>query len=193
MELFCSTDSEDIADVARNFGATIPFIRPAELASDESPEWAAWQHFARYLMSQGAHEDDAMVSLPTTSPLRSVQDVQAAISRFEFGGVDAVVTVTQASRSPWFNMVSMDGQGHVRVVIESEGGGPVRRQDAPGVFDLTTVAYVVSLNHILSSSRLFGGVVAGVQVPQERGLDIDSELDLVMADFLFRRAESGAR
>jgi len=186
-EFFCSTDSEEIADAARGFGASIPFMRPAELAGDESPEWDAWQHFAKYLMAAGARDDDAMVSLPTTSPLRHVDDVQSAIALYESSSADAVVTTTEASRSPWFNMVTVDGEGHVQVLLGSESGGPARRQDTPKVFDLTTVAYVASLSHILSAPRLFAGVVAGLEIPKERALDIDTELDLDIADFLVRR------
>ena len=186
-EFFCSTDSEDIAEAARGFGASIPFMRPAELAGDGSPEWDAWQHFAKYLMAAGARVDDAMVSLPATSPLRYVDDVQSAIALYESSSADAVVTMTEASRSPWFNMVTKDGEGHVQVLLGSESGGPARRQDTPKVFDLTTVAYVASLSHILSAPRLFAGVVAGLEIPKERALDIDTELDLDIADFLFRR------
>jgi len=186
-EFFCSTDSEDIAEAARGFGASIPFMRPAELAGDGSPEWDAWQHFAKYLMAAGARVDDAMVSLPATSPLRYVDDVQSAIALYESSSADAVVTMTEASRSPWFNMVTKDGEGHVQVLLGSESGGPVRRQDTPKVFDLTTVAYVASLSHILSAPRLFAGVVAGLEIPKERALDIDTELDLDIADFLVRR------
>jgi len=188
-EFFCSTDSEEIADAARGFGASIPFMRPTELAGDESPEWDAWQHFAKYLMAEGARDDDAMVSLPTTSPLRNVEDVRSAIALYESSSADVVVTTTEASRSPWFNMVTVDGEGHVQVLLGSESGGPVRRQDTPKVFDLTTVAYVASLSHILSAPQLFGGVVAGLEIPRERALDIDTELDLDIADFLFRRRE----
>jgi len=184
-EFFCSTDSEDIAEAARGFGASIPFMRPAELAGDGSPEWDAWQHFAKYLMAAGARVDDAMVSLPATSPLRYVDDVQSAIALYESSSADAVVTMTEASRSPWFNMVTKDGEGHVQVLLGSESGGPVRRQDTPKVFDLTTVAYVASLSHILSAPRLFAGVVAGLEIPKERALDIDTELDLDLANYLY--------
>jgi N-acylneuraminate cytidylyltransferase len=84
-------------------------------------------------------------------------------------------------------MVMVDGEGHVQVLLSTESGGPTRRQDTPNVFDLTTVAYVASLSYILSAPRLFGGVVAGLEIPKERALDIDTELDLDIADFLVRR------
>jgi N-acylneuraminate cytidylyltransferase len=84
-------------------------------------------------------------------------------------------------------MVTLDGEGHVQVLLGSESGGPVRRQDTPKVFDLTTVAYVASLSHILSAPRLFGGVVAGLEIPKERALDIDTELDLEVADYLYEK------
>ena len=184
-EFFCSTDSEEIADAARGFGASIPFMRPVELAGDESPEWDAWRHFAKYLMAAGARGDDAIVSLPTTSPLRNLDDVRSAIALYESSSADVVVTTTEASRSPWFNMVTLDGEGHVHVLLGGESGEPARRQDTPNVFDLTTVAYVASLSHILSAHRLFGGVVVGYEIPKERALDIDTELDLDIAEYLY--------
>jgi len=123
--------------------------------------------------------------LPTTSPLRNVDDVRSAIALYESSSADAVVTTTEASRSPWFNMVTLDDRGHVQVLLSSESGGPARRQDTPDVFDLTTVAYVASLSHILSAPRLFAGVVAGLEIPKERALDIDTELDLDLANYLY--------
>ena len=69
-----STDDAEIAAIARQYGAEVPFMRPAELARDDSPEWLAWQHAIRSL-----GEMDALVSVPPTSPLRTVDDVDGCI------------------------------------------------------------------------------------------------------------------
>ncbi len=98
-------------------------MRPAELAGDESPEWDAWQHFAKYLMAAGARGDDAIVSLPTTSPLRNVDDVRSAIALYESSSADAVVTTTEASRSPWFNMVTWTVRVTFRCSWAAKAGG----------------------------------------------------------------------
>ena len=100
--------------------------------------------------------------------------------------LDAVITVTRTNRSPYFNMVVIDTEGYARVAVTPER--PIfRRQDAPEVLDMTTVAYAVRRDFILRASGLFSGKVKAVIVPQERALDIDSELDFQYAEFLLAR------
>jgi len=191
LPVLCSTDSEEIATVAKDYGAEVPFMRPAELADDSSPEWDAWQHLATHLLATGGARSDILVSLPAVSPLRRVSDIEAAIARFESSGADVVVSYTQARRSPWFNMVIPNEEG---LLTRASGESPTtvsRRQDSPKVFDLATVVYVTTLGFIVSASGLFDGRVAGIEVPPERAIDIDSQLDFDIAEFLFERAREG--
>ena len=181
-----STDSEEIASVARQYGAETPFMRPAELACDDCPEWQAWRHALNYLQ----HEEglpDAMVSVPVTAPLRLPGDIELCIDEFALGGVDVVVTVSAAHRSPYFNMVKRNADGTVGLVI-SPAGKVSRRQDAPPVFDMATVAYVVNPEFILTRNALFEGRVRAVEVPPERAIDIDTLLDFQVAEFLMKAA-----
>ena len=71
-----STDSEEIAAVARDYGAEVPFIRPAELAQDDSPEWLSWRHALNYLGETTGALPEVMVSVPTTAPLRLAIDIE---------------------------------------------------------------------------------------------------------------------
>lgn len=190
-EVLCSTDSAEIAAVAEEHGATVPFLRPAELADDDSPEWLSWKHLARYLVDAGAASDDLLVSLPATAPLRTVADVELAIAKHGASAADVVVSYTPAARSPWFNMVTEGADGFLRIVIES-GSRFSRRQDAPIVFDLATVVYVTTLGFVLSADSLFEGTVAGVEIPAERAIDIDSQLDFDIAEYLFDRQKGGS-
>jgi CMP-N-acetylneuraminic acid synthetase len=185
--VLCSTDSEEIRTVAQQHGATAPFLRPAELAEDESPEWLSWKHLARHLIEAGASPEDLLVSLPATAPLRTVADVESAIAKHRTSGADVVVSYTPAARSPWFNMVVEGADGFLRTVIESDRGVVSRRQDAPKVFDLATVVYVTTLGFVLGADSLFEGSVAGVEVPTERAIDIDTQLDFDIAEFLYQR------
>lgn len=180
-----STDDPGIAAVAREYGAEVPWVRPADLASDQAPEWLAWQHALGACADAGIRVD-LFVSVPATAPLRLPSDIDACIERFRAGGCDAVVTVCAAQRNPYFNMVLLDEGGTVRPVLEP-GREVARRQDAPAVFDLTTVAYVADPSFVRRSSGLFEGQVAAVVVPRERALDIDDELDLELAELLFAR------
>lgn len=176
-----STDDEEIAKVASDFGAEVPFLRPGHLASDDSPEWLSWQHAVQTL---GSSSFDIFLSVPVTSPLRAVEDLDAAVRALD-ETADAVITISAANRSPYFNMVRLDAHGYARTVIESPVG-TFRRQDCPAVFDITTVAYVSRPRFILDHTSLFAGRIKTVEVPVERALDIDTPFDLEIADFLLR-------
>jgi CMP-N-acetylneuraminic acid synthetase len=185
-----STDSNEIADVARSFGAEVPFIRPAELAQDDSPEWLSWQHALRYLRDHQGTMPDTMISIPTTAPLRIPADLDNCLDEYAKGKADAVITVTNAHRNPYFNMVTMDFLGNIQPVIPQSVNFS-RRQDCPTVYDMTSVAYVVDARFVLNNSSLFAGKVRAVHVPVERAIDIDTLLDFKIAEvLLFDRAVS---
>lgn len=175
-----STDDAAIADTARSWGAEVPFLRPADLATDTAPEWLAWRHAIEWF-EQERGEFGIFLSLPATSPFRSLVDVEACIDALEADPrADAVITVREAERSPYFNMVSLDANGYAGLVIPPEGG-IARRQDAPRVYDITTVAYAVRPAFVRRADRLFEGAVRCVQVPAERALDIDTPYDFELA------------
>lgn len=184
-----STDSEDIAAVAREHGAETPFMRPPELAQDDTPEWLAWRHALSYLKESEGSLPRCMVSLPPTAPLRIAADIDLCLDAHESSGADAVVTVTEPHRNPYFNMVKQNEDGGIEVVIPS---GVSRRQDCPAVYDMATVAYVVNTGFVLSRDGLFDGRVHAVQVPRERAIDIDTALDLQLAECLLSRRGAAA-
>jgi N-acylneuraminate cytidylyltransferase len=178
-----STDSEEIAKVALKYGAEVPFMRPKNLAQDDSSEWLVWRHAIKHVESHGDENIDAIVVLPVTAPLRSVKDVDACIDLFEEGGVDSVITVSEANRSPYFNMTVNDDSGYASLVISPENQ-IIRRQDAPEVFDMTTVAYVVNTYTVKLSNSVFESKVKSIIIPQERSVDIDTLLDFKIAEYL---------
>jgi CMP-N-acetylneuraminic acid synthetase len=181
-----STDSPDIAEHARIAGAEVPFMRPAELARDDSPEWLAWCHALQFLSDTEGRMPDAMVSVPTTAPLRMAQDVERCLDTFAAGDCDCVITVSEAHRNPYFNMVQLDEAGCAKVVA-SLPSGISRRQDAPAVFDMATVAYVASPQFVMSAKGIFEGRVKTVEVPIERAIDIDTLRDFELAQFELQR------
>lgn len=182
-----STDDQAIADVARHAGAEVPFLRPPELARDDSPEWLAWRHALQWLANDEGRLPGAMVSVPATAPLRQPEDIDKCLDAFAGGGADVVVTVTDAHRNPWFNMVTLDSDGHAQLVNRPAPGTITRRQDTPPVYDLTTVAYVADPRFVLEHVGIFAGRVSAVKVPTERALDIDTLLDFRMAEFLMQQ------
>ena len=184
--IIVSTDSEEIADIARYFGAEAPFRRPRELSQDNSPEWLAWRHALNYLLETEGQLPDAMLSLPTTAPLRQPNDIIKCLDRFSKGDCDAVVTVTPSTRNPWFNMVRREDDGIVTLINDSKQTIH-NRQQAPIIFDISTVAYVVRPEFVFSSENLFSGRVVGVEIPLERSIDIDTRFDFDIAEYLIKR------
>ena len=180
-----STDDVEIAAAARAHGGEVPFMRPAELAGDTSPEWLAWRHALTFVRENLGLKPDAFVSVPTTSPLRIAADVDACIERFAKGDVDAVLTVTPAQRNPYFNMVTMDDNGLAHLAIEADRTVS-NRQQAPDMYDITTLCYALAPDFIMAAEGLFAGRVGTVTVPQERALDIDTEFDFRVAEALLK-------
>lgn len=185
-----STDDETIAAVAREWGAEVPFLRPAELAGDRSPEWWAWRHAIDAIDAMPGPNVDIFVSVPTTAPLRRAADIDACVARFKEGDVDVVMTVTPAARNPYFNMVTVDAERHAHIVIPPDKTVH-NRQAAPAVFDITTVCYVVGPAFLRRADNLFAGRVGVTEVPAERAVDIDTALDLKVAEALWETRTDG--
>lgn len=183
-----STDSEDIAGVARAAGADVPFMRPADLALDHSPEWLVWRHALDYLRESDGAYPGVLVVVPATAPLRAVSDLERCLNEYEKSQADVVITVTESARSPYFNMVTVDPRGAVGLVIPP-GGTINRRQDAPAVYDVTTVAYAARPEFVMTRDGIFDGRVRHVRVPPERAIDIDTALDFEVAEYLMKRGK----
>lgn len=181
-----STDSPQIAEVALRFGAEVPFIRPENLACDDSPEWLSWRHAIEFIRAEEGSLPSIFVSLPVTAPLRLPSDIECCLDTFEQGDADIVITVTEAHRNPYFNMVKIDQSGLANLVI-SPSNGVARRQDAPPIYDMTTVAYVANPEFINTNDSIFSGRVKASHVPLERSADIDTLFDFELAEWLMEK------
>ena len=186
--LIVSTDSPEIAKIARDYGAEVPFMRPAWLATDESSEWDSWRHALNYLMESTGNIPNVIVSIPPVAPLRAPIDIENCLNEYDKGSSDIVISVTESRRSPYFNMVK---------TLPDEKYGLVsppdslihRRQDVPIVYDMTTVCYVANSEFVLSHKSIFEGRVGAVHVPTERAIDIDTPLDFQVAEYLMKLEE----
>lgn len=183
-KIFVSTDSDEIAAVANEYGVDI-IKRPAYLATSTASEWDAWRHAIEFL-NQRDEYFDVFLSLPTTSPLREVIDVENCLTALK-EDTDVVIAVTPAARSPYFNMVTRVGDGTSKLLL---GDATIkRRQDAPDLYDITTVAYVARPGFIMANNGLFSGKVSSVVVPKDRAVDIDDDIDFMLAESIYNRGE----
>ena len=180
---FVSTDCEEISEIALSQGAIL-IKRPKELATDISPEWLSWRHAVDWV-EKNYGRFDGFVSLPATSPLRNVSDVDAAVMAYQNDSSDVCISITESNRSPFFNMVKKNDKNFCELV-NSPTQEVSRRQDSPKVYDITTVVYVTSPGFICKNYGLFSGDVSYIEVPRARAIDIDDIYDFKLAEILYK-------
>lgn len=181
-KIFVSTDSIRIKKEALKYKAQVPFIRPKNLATDASPEIYAWRHAIDFLNNKLDIFPDYIVSVPTTSPLRRISDINKCLILAIKNKLDMVFAITNSHKNPHFNML-IKKKGKLQIAIK-KNKKISRRQDAPKSFDLTTVCYVFKPNYIKSNLNLFSGKVGYVNVPKQRAIDIDDIWDYRIATSL---------
>lgn len=184
--VYVSTDDDEIADVARKWGATVPFRRPAEMATVTAPKLPVIAHLVDHVRASGV-DVTRIVDLDPTSPLRTVSDISNAIALLD-DETDVVITGYVAEKNPYFNMVEIKPDGNVGLVSRLPGD-VTSRQEAPQVFAMNGSVYVWH-GHSLSKS-LWDGRARIYQMPHERSVDIDAEIDFKMVELLMREAARG--
>lgn len=187
--VFVSTDSEEIARVAREAGADVPFLRPAELAGPEIGKFQVWQHALEACERHYDERYDTYVDLDCTNPLLDIEDIEAAVAQFHAArsrGVDAVFTVCRARRNPYFNLVEPDSRGALKM-SKKRGETVLSRQKAPLVFEHVAGVYVLHADYLRRANHLLEGHAEGYEVPEGKNLDIDSEFDFQLIEFLLQR------
>lgn len=185
-----SSDDQGILDCAIAAGAHEAVERPEELATDDVPRVAAIVHAVRTVEQRRATRFDVVVELPPTSPLRSPGDVVAVVELLETSGAPNVVTTTPAARNPYYNVLERRGEG-VALVKELDAAVS-SRQLAPECFDMNDAAWAWRRDDLLSRPATLYPATAMHVMPAERSVDIDSELDLRIAELLLRGSSSGS-
>jgi CMP-N,N'-diacetyllegionaminic acid synthase len=183
-DLIISTDDERIADVAKQYGALVPFMRPADLASDTASKWPVFIHAVETYEQLTGKTVDYLVDLDVTVPLKNAQDINGAIElALNDTSVDVVITGYEPERNPYFNMMEVNKDGYAEIV--KKGERPiVRRQDAPQVYSLTPAAYVVKKSALYEFEHWSKAKCKIYPMPRERAVDIDTEIDFRIVEFL---------
>ena len=191
-DIVVSTDSPEIASVAREFGANVPFIRPDELATDTASSRGVILHAIDYMHGSGKRYD-AVVLLQPTSPFRTSEDIRQCIRAFEAsratddseesGGADMVVTVIPARTNPYYNAFETDEGGFLHI---SKGDGKfTRRQDAPEVWEFNGAVYVIDIEALRHSEISRIKRTLPVAMPADRSIDLDTPADWRAAEQIF--------
>jgi CMP-N-acetylneuraminic acid synthetase len=183
-DIFVSTDSFRIAREAKKNGALVPFMRPKKLSRDNTPEILVWRHAINFLQNKLNIKPDYVISLPTTSPLRKIFEINLCINKTIKNNLDMLFTVTKSSRNPYFNMIKKN-KGKISLVCNNKNKRYFRRQDAPSCYDLSTVCYIFKPNYIKNNQNLYSGNVDFFEVSKKSSIDIDSRFDYKLAKLLY--------
>lgn len=181
-DICLSTDSEEIAQVARRHGLEVPFLRPAELSGDNATTQDAIIHALDFYRAAGT-DYDTVVLLQPTSPLRTTDDIAGAIKLFR-PGIDMVVSVCEAATNPYYNAFETDADGFLRI---SKGDGLyTRRQDAPKVWEYNGAIYVINSDSLRRMPM--GKFPRRVMFPMsaESSVDLDTPLDWLTAESILK-------
>lgn len=185
--MIVSTDSNKIADISRSYGAEIPFIRPAELAADNTPMMPVLEHAIINCEKIFNNQVAALVLLDATSPLRKVNDVENCIKIFRDSDCDAVISATPAKRNPFFNMV-INENGYIKLAMEPDE--PItRRQDCPAVYDLNNSIWVFSRKAILEEKSRIPEKSKIYLMDAGQSVDVDSEIDFKVLEILMKEQD----
>tara|TARA_B100001778_G_scaffold127551_2_gene104945 strand:+ start:613 stop:1305 length:693 start_codon:yes stop_codon:yes gene_type:complete len=184
-KIVVSTDSKKIADHAKINGAEVPFLRPKKLSRDNSAEIGAWKHAINFFKNKNI-EFDGLVSLPCTSPLRNLNDVIRCVKKFKTKKFDSVISVKKSTRNPYFNMIEKKRYNNYDIVIRGKKYIH-NRQMAPITYDVSTVCFVSKIKYILKHKNLFEGKVGIVEIPLNRSIDIDNQIDYKLAKIIYEK------
>jgi len=181
-----STDSEDIANIAKEYGAEVFFTRSAEMASDTVGKLDAIRDAFVRSEEHYKKQYDYLVDLDATAPLRIVEDITKSFEQFLAQDNDNLITAMPGRRSPYFNLVEVNTDGKVYLSKELDNS-IVRRQDAPASYDMNASIYIWKRDIILNTNSLFLEKTGLYVMPEERSIDIDTPLDYEFVEFIMRK------
>lgn len=175
-----STDDEEIASIGAECGLEVPFLRPPELARDDTPTVPVLQHAVSWVHSQG-EAYDAVCLLQPTNPFRRPEDIDGCIEMLERTGADAVVTVLPVPDR--FNphwVFENDDRGYLRLSTGESRPVP-RRQELPRTFHREGSVYVTRTQVLMEQNSLYGDRLMGYLMDGSRCVNIDEISDLETA------------
>ena len=184
-QIVVSSDSKEIREVALANGATFCVDRPAELATDTAPKLPAIKHCVENAEKKFG-QFEVIIDLDATAPLRESSDIIGALELLQSAQADNVITGTPAHRSPYFNLVETDVNGIVSL-SKPPANVVARRQDSPQCFDMNASIYVWRRQALFANENLFTGNTRLFVMPRERSLDIDSQADFEMVEWMMTK------
>ena len=173
-----STDSIEYAEIAKQYGAEVPFLRDKNLASDTASSWDVMRNVIKKYAANGQDYKRAMLLQPT-SPLRTAEDIQNAFALMEEKNGEAVIGVCEMEHSPlWSNVLKEDG--NMQGFLKMEYGVP--RQQLPVYYRINGAIYLVNTDFLMRHGNVFDKDSYAYIMPKERSVDIDGLIDFLFVE-----------
>lgn len=183
-DVIVSTDSEEVSEICQKYGAGVPFLRPKELAQDDTDMIDVIQHALKSLQNQNKYYD-ILVLLQPTSPLRLSTDIDESIDMFSSKNTKAIVSLCEAGHHDyWRNTLPEDGC--MKGFINKEDVN-THRQQIPTYYRFNGALYVTDCEYLNKQKGFFGEMTYSYIMPQIRSVDIDTEFDFAFAEFLLQK------
>ena len=185
-EIFVSTDSEKYAEIAREFGAQVPFLRSRENATDSASSWTVVRE-AIAMYQKAGKEYDTVTLLQPTSPLRSAEDICNGFETFLNKNANVVVGVCEVDHSPLWSNVLPEDLSMKDFIDESILNRP--RQELPKYYRINGALYIVKVENVLKTNfNLYQDKSYAYIMPRIRSVDIDEEIDFEYAETVLKRS-----
>ncbi len=180
-EIIVSTDDQNIADIAKAHGVQVPFLRPAELASDTAIVADTYMH----VLASLDKEYSSFVALNPTSPLKEAFDIDNAIKLFKEKDADVVLTVFEAETPiEWYK--KLNDQGVLENIVQDKRDFVANRQDLERQYIPNGAVYIFKSEYLKKNKNYYGPKTFGHIMPKERSIDIDTALDFKIAELLIK-------
>jgi CMP-N,N'-diacetyllegionaminic acid synthase len=184
-EIIVSTDSQEIAEIAKSYGANIPFLRPDNLAVDTSATFHVLKHAINFYKKELNKEFDYIVLLEPTSPLRTVEDIDKAIINLFDSTADSIVGISKTEdQNPAF-LVNKDSKNFIQG-YENKDMTVLRRQDIKDVYFFEGTIYVSKTAVLLEKETFYHKGTIGFELPKYKALEIDDIDDFIMVEAIMK-------
>lgn len=181
-----STDHEEIARISKQYGAEVPFRRPADISGGDVPTHCVIQHAVRFIEKEENQKIDIAVTLQATTPLLSSNDIDSTVKKLIKDNVDSAITVKQVGEHPWW-MVTMDKKGFIKPFLVQDLAGEITiRQNLDTLYIPNGAVYATKRAVLMNENRIIGKRCSAVIMPLDRSVDIDNLLDFKIAEAIIK-------
>lgn len=182
-QILVSTDDQEIKEIAEQKGIKVPFLRPAELATDQAGSYEVLLHALSYIENDG-WKPAIIILLQPTSPFRKPQHIKEAIQLFS-PSLEMVVSVKETKANPYFALREEDENGYL---IKSKESNAKRRQDVPKVYEYNGAIYIINVQQLKAKPIHTFEKVKKYLMDDTSSIDIDTPLDWEFAEFLMNKS-----